>query len=289
MKKVHLQIYSAIIWLGLTGTMILWWMYFAVGLLEKSPFHEPRHRQMLYSEGATLLILLLLGGATLIYLILHENKRRDLLSQFFSAFSHDIKTSLASLRLQVEGLREETLPTTANKTLSRLLGDTSRLQLQVENSLYLGRERKPTLFIEDIEMAYVIEALKDSWPQIAVGFEGHAVLKADRRALDSIFNNLVHNSIIHARATRIQISVSASKPGLVKVVVTDNGSGFQGPEKSLGQMHFRQNPSSGSGLGLFIVRQLVKAMGGQVNFRNDASGSGFAVEFDIAGEVGERP
>lgn len=266
--------------------MILWWMYFAVGLLEKSPFHEARHRQMLYSEGATLIILLILGGATLIYLILHENKRTDLLSQFFSAFSHDIKTSLASLRLQVEGLREETLPPTAATTLNRLLGDTSRLQLQVENSLYLGRERKPKLFIEDIEMAYVIEALKDSWPQITVTFQGHALLKADRRALDSIFNNLVHNSIIHGRATEFHISANPVKPGQVRVVVTDNGAGFQGPEKSLGQMHFRQNPSSGSGLGLFIVRQLVKAMNGHVVFNQKAQ-RGFVVEFDIAGEVGE--
>ncbi len=287
MKKVHLQIYSAVLWLGLTGTMILWWMYFAVGLLEKSPFHEERHRQMLYSEGATLLVLLILGGVTLIYLIVVENKGRDLLSQFFSAFSHDIKTSLASLRLQVEALREETLPPTAKTTLNRLLGDTSRLQLQVENSLYLGRQLKPKLFIEDIEMAYVIEALKDSWPQIKVHYSGDATLKADRRALDSIFNNLVHNSIIHGRATELQIAVSPLKAGKVKVSIQDNGSGFQGPERSLGQMHFRQNPSSGSGLGLFIVRQLVQAMKGEVTFNKAPATQGFDVELNLAGEVGE--
>lgn len=289
MKKVYLQIYAAIIWLGLTGTLILWWMYFAVGLLEKSPYHEERHRTMLFSEGGTLLFLLIIGGATLIYLILHEKKRTELLTQFFSAFSHDIKTSLASLRLQVEGLRDESLPPTAATTLSRLLGDTSRLQLQVENSLYLGRERKPKLFIEDIDMTYVIEALRDSWPQIRLVSEGRATIKADRRAMDSILNNLVHNAITHGRATEMVITVTPSRHGLLKMTLADNGNGFKGESKSLGEMHFRQNPSSGSGLGLFIVRQVVKAMNGQVLFnRSTEDHKGFMVELEIPGFIDER-
>lgn len=281
-KRVHLQVYAAVLWLLLTSALIVWWMYFAINLITQVPNHKPEHRFMLLSEGGTLLVFLILGGGTLIYFILREQRLNQILKQFFSAFSHDIKTSLASLRLQVESLRDDlsddgsgsgqSVSPSVQATLSRLLGDASRLQMQVENSLYLGSSQKPKLFMEDVEIQDVVLGLRDSWPQIRFDLSGEGTVRADRRALDSIFNNLVHNAIIHGKASELKIVMEGGK-----IAVTDNGRGFSGPTESLGQMHFRQNPSSGSGLGLFIVKSLMSAMDGQTQFSAGRAGEGFQV------------
>ncbi|MEK6556050.1 MAG: HAMP domain-containing sensor histidine kinase [Bdellovibrionota bacterium] len=290
-KSVHLQVYAAVVWLLLTCSLIIWWMYFVVGLISQIPDHKPEHRLMLLSEGGTLLVFLILGGGTLIYFILREQRLNLTLTQFFSAFSHDIKTSLASLRLQVEALRddlsqEKNLQPSVQSTIARLLGDASRLQMQVENSLYLGSSKKPNVFIEEVELQDVFQALKESWPQIAFDISGDAQVMADRRALDSIFNNLVHNAIIHGKAMRlkIQIEPATADEARVQVIVNDNGKGFSGPSSSLGQMHFRQNPSSGSGLGLFIVQSLLRVMNGSVVFGGGA-GQGFQVVVLLKGKM----
>ena len=51
--------------------------------------------------------------------------------------------------------------------------------------------------------------------------------------------------------------------------VSNNGSLFKGDESKLGELYYRHNPSSGSGLGLHIVSSLVKSMGGDIRFSNN--------------------
>ena len=283
-KKLKIQVYAAIAWLVLTCSLILWWMYFALGLVMDSPHSKPEHRFMLITEGVTLLTFLIAGGATLIYFILQEQKRSQTLTQFFSAFSHDIKTSLSSLKLQVESLREDATVASSQdlkKTMTRLLGDTSRLQLQVENSLYLGAQKTPQLHIEKIDSKNLFHFLQDAWPQLEFEQSGQGVFLSDRRALESVFNNLSHNSWIHGRATKVQISIQPVDSENLKLVFKDNGIGFKGDWSQLGHMHFRQNPSSGSGLGLFIVKSLTQQMGGEVLFQ--PSDSGFEVQLCLKG------
>lgn len=283
-SKIRLQFWAAIVWLVLTCALIVWWMYFAVGLVEKVSSANNHHRFMLLSEGVTLLFFLIVGGLTLISFILKEQKRNFLLTQFFSAFTHDIKTSLASLRLQVESLRDD-LGSQAQlqPTLQRLLGDTSRLQIQVENSLYLGHQKKPNLYIENVQLNDAVNALKDSWPQIEIICNQNAVLKVDRRALDSILNNIVHNSIVHGRASTVTFGLKQKNLTEVAICIQDNGKGFKGDLKKLGEIHFRQNPSSGSGLGLFIAISHAQSMQGQIAFQSNSSG--FCIEIILPGAL----
>jgi len=52
------------------------------------------------------------------------------------------------------------------------------------------------------------------------------------------------------------------------VVVIDNGRGFDGDLGQLGELFVRPARSSGSGVGLYIVRRLLTAMNGTITFRN---------------------
>jgi signal transduction histidine kinase len=104
---------------------------------------------------------------------------------------------------------------------------------------------------------------------------------ADARALESVLTNLVQNSVIHGHATEVDVAVRHAG-GRVGVVLTDNGCGFQGDQAQLGKLFVRHARSSGSGVGLYIVRQLAKAMKGGINFRNGEAG-GFVAEVDLPG------
>jgi signal transduction histidine kinase len=76
------------------------------------------------------------------------------------------------------------------------------------------------------------------------------------------------------------VSVKRSGDGRLSLRVSDNGHGFHGDLNRLGKLFVRHTRGSGSGVGLYIVRQLVKRMNGTINF-TDASPSGFLAEMDF--------
>jgi signal transduction histidine kinase len=284
-SSTRVKLYLAVFWLLLASSLICWWLYFALGLLARlAPQDEP-HRHMLMLEGVTLLLLLVAGGTTLIYFVFQEQKQKLILAKFFSAFSHDIKTSLASLRLQAESLKEDVKAPEAQPIIGRLLSDASRLQVQVENSLFLGQSSAPKLFIEDLQSADLLVPLQESWPQMQFIAREPFVLSADRRALETVLNNLVHNAAAHGRATVVEFRAreSVSGSGRIELFVRDNGSGFAGDRSQLARMHSRHNPSSGSGLGLFIARELVKMMNGELEF--SPATVGFEVRVTLPGRT----
>ena len=80
--------------------------------------------------------------------------------------------------------------------------------------------------------------------------------------------NLIYNAKVHGKATEVNISLSNKNNGQT-LQVSNNGSPFKGDENKLGELYYRHNPSSGSGLGLHIVSSLMKSMGGNVKFSNN--------------------
>ncbi len=250
-------------------------------LIAQVDIETDRHRSMLFWEGATLLALLLIGGGTLIHFIRQESRHARKLKKFFAGFTHDVKTRLAGVKLQTEILRADNKDEKLKSLIDRLLTDTSRLQVQVENSLYVGGSSRNTLHAESVSIRSLVEILKDSWPQLHMTVRGEATVLADRRAIESVLTNLFHNSISHGQATEIEVDLSVDRSeGCAQIRVRDNGKGFSGDATKLGEIFYRHNPSSGSGLGLYTSRESIQKMGGSLLFR-DAEKKGFQVEIQL--------
>lgn len=281
-KSFRVKVGLALLWLVFTGALILWWMFFALGLLKQIEGVEGQHKLMLVLEGTTLMVLLVAGGTTLIYLIIQENRQARLLRDFFSSFSHEIKTALASLRLQAESLTEEDNVNHQKVLLNRLLADVSRVGVSVENSLFVAEGSEGLdRFTDPVAWSEICESLKLSWPQLKIDVVGEAFVSADRRAIMTILNNLIHNATQHGRATEVRLIVQAEAKR-VEVEVLDNGLGFSGARHRLGERSFRHQPTSGSGLGLFIVASLLKNIKGQGPFFPNVQ-KGFCVSFSLPG------
>src|SRR5437773_8317492 len=131
------------LWVAFTVTLAAWWLIFGLRQLDlinqsnlENAVQLNRHYQMLLWEGGILIASLIGGGLALLYFARREQRRHAQVEEFFAAFTHDAKTALASLRLQAESLQED-LGSKPSPLLDRLLQDTLRLQIQLENSLSL--------------------------------------------------------------------------------------------------------------------------------------------------------
>jgi signal transduction histidine kinase len=271
-RKDRLKITLAMGWLVFTVALACWWMIFGLRQIEhlkvaaavNLPEATDQHRMLIW-EGSVLIALLVGGGVVLIWYIWRERRRHRQFEDFFAAFTHDAKTALASIQLQAESIHEDLGGDAPNPLIERLMKDTLRLQLQLENSLFLVNLRRGSLLRERIGIRRMIESLRFHWPEVGLKLVGDGEVLADARALESILTNLVQNAVIHGRAGEVTIAVTSGIPR-TEIVVADDGGGFRGDYQRLGTLFTRHTRSSGSGVGLYISRRLIKRMGGTVEF-----------------------
>lgn len=253
-KLFNWKINSAIVWLFFTVSLASWWM--VLGLKYSGP-----KKSMIVAEGLTLIVLLAGGGIALIYYILQERRRNFKLNRFFASANHELKTYMASLRLRAEGLSEDLEGRPESLSASKIVRDTVRLELQLENSLIFSEPKDRQLFIEDINISNYLDEIVDQWPNIKIIFAGELCLKADRRLLDVIVKNLIQNAIVHGEASAVNFELGSSS-----IVVTNNGKEFIGDLMKLGEMFYRHQHKSRSGIGLHLVKTLVESLGGKTSF-----------------------
>jgi len=294
-KRNRIVIALVALWVVFTVTLAGWWLIFGLRQLDlinqsklEGAVQLQRHYQMLMWEGGILIASLIGGGLALFYYARREQKRHLQVEEFFAAFTHDAKTALASLRLQAESLREDFNDAEHSPLLDRLLSDTLRLQLQLENSLFLVNLPRGKFFLEPIKLGDRIDVLRRHWPDLTISETGDAMIMADARALESVLTNLIQNSVTHGKANKVNINVKQGN-GRVTVRLVDNGSGFHGDATDLGKLFVRHTRGSGSGVGLYIVRQLLKRMKGMISFKNaDDGGFEVLIELPAAENTSER-
>lgn len=286
LKWFTLNVALVIFWLIFTVSLSVWWMVFSLGLVDTLITHHidvsgsvdiiidsfSKKRMMLLTEGSVLLLSLLIGGVAFLFLMNKEKKQRSQVERFFATFTHEIKTSLASLRLQGESLEEELKESESRKIAERLVRETVRLELQLENSLFLTQLDKAPLFFEKINLSLLLDDLRYQWPMLQIRVEGDAPVCVDTRAIKSILKNIMQNSLVHGKASQVDVVITQNSDSSYTLDICDNGEGFKGEWKNLGELFARQTASSGSGVGLYLIRFLVKKMGGQVSWSLSENG-----------------
>ncbi len=295
-RSSQVKIAAVVVWLAATLSLAGWWLVFglqqlsrlqAVVRAETAEEIARRHR-MLMSEGLVLFALLLGGGIALLYFMVTEIRRSRQIREFFAAFTHDLKTSLASLRLQAETLEEELKGSPEHARVSRrLVKDTVRLELQLDNSLFVADTEMGQLHLDDVSVRAVVSSLRHYWPELDIRMEGECRVRADVRALESILKNLLQNAVVHGKASRVEIRSETVDGARVALELADNGRGFPGDVGDLGRIFVRHTTTSGSGIGLHIAKKLAERMGGELRLiRGDATNpQGFRARLELHGRA----
>ncbi|MCG6195178.1 HAMP domain-containing histidine kinase [Leptospira sp. FAT2] len=276
------RILFAIVWLLVTVSLGIWWFLLGLKLtntvaglsskLNASAASEnllllERQSRMIKMEGAFFLLMLFLGGATLIWFSYRETRRNKMIHDFFSTVTHEMKTPLASLRLQAESLQEELPNHHESKLLQRLLMDSVRIESQMNRAMYLASlTRSEILYIEKTNVREILLSIGEDFPELEIDLQSleNVFVFSDRKALESIFKNLAENSLKHGKATALTVSSERQRSGRVLISLVDNGSGFDGKYKGLGVPFYRHGSSSGTGIGLYIIKKLTNKMKGSM-------------------------
>ena len=219
---------------------------------------------------------------------------------FLSIASHELNTPIAALQLSIEGLEQtgQALPGVVSERLVRLVTRQSRRlgtlvrELLSVAELQAGRLRvqRTTVDLSRVARELVEElAAELARAQCTVTVRAPAPVEGqwDRTRLDQVVHNLLSNAMKYGAGHPVTITVDQSSPGTARLVVEDQGIGID-PERLrhvFGRFE-RAVPASnygGLGLGLYIVREIVNALGGTVSVKSaTGAGSTFTVELPRA-------
>lgn len=284
--KPHMKTAMAILWFAFTFSMVAWWWIFFLLRMDsrRNSLEELQHSYRMFAwEGSILLAAILFGGISLVIFTYRDQTRHQRLRFFFSTFTHDIKTSIARLRLQAEVLEEEfedhNLP-----VMKRLIQDIHRLDLQLENSLQLASLEHGVLRLEDVSLGELLSQLRTEFPELSIQLERNVLIHGDRRALLSLLKNVFQNAVLHGRASEISIQVRELGSSNVELRFNDNGLGFKGPLQKLGAEILKSQDSRSNGLGLLISKRLVQKMNGSLNFESKEN-AGFTAMVVLKGRI----
>jgi len=240
------------------------------------PLSDGHHTlRMITTEAAALILLVLVSSGISFWLAVRDIRRTKALQGFFAAMAHELRTPLASIRLQLEGL---TAKNADSPYLTRLNSDTTRLEAQLERGLALARsESGKHLDCVPVELSEIWQRTQ-ACPILPVGGIPQGRVLADSHAVELIFRNIVENAVVHGGATKLEIRMQNAGCG-VQAVFHDDGKGCADAKK-LGRLFAKGDASKGSGVGLYLIKALMKQMGGRAEF---ASRGGFAVTLIFRG------
>ena len=204
----------------------------------------------------------------------------DSRTRVLAAMSHDLKTPLTRLRLQVETLIEDAA------LRARLGGQLDEMEAMVHGALALFRglnEREPS---EPVDVNALVESVREGFAamgeQVTVSGRALAPLFARPQALKRCLTNLVANAVKFGRCADIVIEDGEA----VRIGVRDEGPGIPAEELERVFEPFyrlessRNRGTGGSGLGLSIARDVAQAHGGKLVLRNRPQG-GLEVELSL--------
>lgn len=233
---------------------------------------------MMKWEGSFFFIFLVLLGGSLFAMYFRDMRKTKAMQAFFSSLSHELKTPLASMRLQVEVIKdliedESHDHVQLSNLAGRLVEDTTKLEGELEKSLQLSRiEQDGTLTLVPISLDRYLkrhaQKLKNSLTiELNINEQAKEVL-ADELALNVIFRNLFENTQRHNPESKKVLITTIWTGSQVELTYDDFGKKFQGSTTRLGELFYKFDSTKGSGIGLYLIKNLMRKMNGDFEIVN---------------------
>ena len=230
----------------------------------------------------------------------HERRLENLRSQFVATISHEIRTPLASLHGAALTLREHELPAqTQDDLLAMIAEQSNRLAGLVEEILVAGQLDSgslsvvsdpfdPEQLVRDVTAAERTRLGAERTIDVSLPAVLPKVL-ADEQRTRQVLHNLVENAIKYSPSGgRIEVTVAPVGEWL-RFTVRDEGLGIPlGEQERIFEKFYRLDPDQrrgigGTGLGLYICRELVRSMGGRIWVESEP-GEGTTASFELPAE-----
>ncbi len=274
----------------------IWWGYHMIDLTREVAVESQvisKRVTMILGEGAVFLVILFVG----IWQI-HRSIRKDLKlterqNNFLLSVTHELKTPLAASKLYVQTiLKRDLSKEQTHQILHKAVEENDRLERMIDNILNASRLESKALVLsrEEIDLTQLIHQTIERFSAITrssnliATVDPNTTINADRLMLETILNNLIENALKYAGST-LPIEVYAhTKNGMTQFGVKDLGTGI--PDQyhlDVFQKFYRignedTRTQKGSGLGLYIVAELVRLHHWSISYKhNTPHGAHFSI------------
>ena len=287
MKRPLLIFYSLIIY---TVLQVVWWGRLLLAA-------KPDSLAMILGEGAVFIFIFIIGVYYMHKAIKGERKLHTQQKNFLLSVTHELKSPLASIKLYLETILKRDLdPVQQNSFLKNSLKDIERLDDLVENMLIATKieNQSYTFPKEQLNFSQLVNSVAErlqlhtcNSEVIKVSVQPFIFLHGDKFALTSVVTNLIENAVKYSPPCE-EVKVTLKQKGdQIYFIVADLGIGINDQEKSrifekfyrVGSEETRK--TKGTGLGLFIVKQVLDKHQALIKVRNNnPSGTIFEVIFN---------
>jgi signal transduction histidine kinase len=236
--------------------------------------------------------------ATLVVADVSDRERRERAERdFVTNAAHELGTPVAAITAALEALETgaKAIPEQRDRFLELIERQTSRLVRLRRALLILARAQtgQEAIGLQSIELLPVLErvvsAAREAGPaSVALGVDCPAGLCALGREelLEQIVFSLVENALRHSGATFVELVAKSDETHFVELEIRDDGRGIPSEtrDRVFDRFYQADDHGTGFGLGLAIVREAVRALGGTVRI-DPGTGPGTTVRVQlIAGE-----
>lgn len=249
---------------------------------------------MIIGEGAVFIVSLVIGVWLVNRGYYKEMEAARQSRNFLLSITHELKSPIASIRLTLETFLKRDLKKQQFGWLAQnALVESDRLNELVSNLLLAAKLEAPfKIHLEEIDLiehlTNIILKLKSKYPDTEFTFSKNidsVIINADRFGITTIVLNLLENAVKYTkRSPIVQIEVDKNDEKQLILKISDNGGGINDDEKRKVFTKFYRignedtRATKGTGLGLYITKQLVKAHGGKIRISdNEPVGSTFSV------------
>jgi len=220
-------------------------------------------------------------------------ERNEQMDLFLYKATHDLKGPLASVKGILNIALQDCLQPEIRQYIEMALTSTDRLDSALVDLLHVTRLNKSKLKVEKVDLVALVGEILQSIDHMAerrdvdfnISVRYRDPFPTDRNSLSSVLQNLIVNAVKYKKGGEYQHQVNViidhHQQG-IQVIVSDNGEGIR-PEiqEKIFQMFYRGNKKSrGTGLGLYIVKQSVDKMGGELKLESEVGvGTRFTIYF----------
>jgi signal transduction histidine kinase len=259
--------------------------------------HEKKMRiYMIVGEGTVFLLLLLVG----IIKVKRYNEREIAMANqqknFLLSVTHELKTPIAATKLQLQTIQKHQLDKEKEAELiENALRETERLNKLIDNVLLASRmdNEQIRLNVEEVNVSELVENCLQTYfksklisKELKFDIEPNIKLRTDVVIFPSLIINLVENAIKYS-FDAVNVLVELKKVnGSTQLSVSDRGCGIKHEERNLVFDRFYRvgseeiRSTKGTGIGLFIVKQIVDAHKGKI-FIKDNSPKGTIINVEL--------
>lgn len=245
--------------------------------------------------GAVFFVVIIAGLVLNTIFLVREIRRNEQQDSFLNAVTHELKTPITSIRLYLETLERRRLDDHQRRDFYRvMLEDADRLLGTVEQVLKAGEVRGSNsrknwqeldfykIVRESVELARLRHTLPtEALRLVTAGTEEEIMVLGNPVELRTVVVNLLENAVKYTGTERdIQAEILKPDEDWVVLRVQDNGVGIARAElkrifKRFYRVHSRSTEQvKGTGLGLFIVRSIVRRHGGEAFAESPGEGRG---------------